>query len=354
MTAFRFFDGHNDLLYRLWSRHHGRVAHWRDGKGAFHLDLPRMEQAGYCGAFFAIWVPDQFDALVDVDALMQGAQFDLPLPNPVDQSFAQTVALNQASALIEIERLAPERFKICRSRNDLTGALAEGKVAAIMHMEGAEAIGPNLDQLHVWHQLGLRSLGPVWSRPTVFGDGVPFAFPSTPDRGAGLTALGKDLIAECDALGIIVDLSHLNEKGFDDVAAITKRPLVATHSNAHAVTPAARNLTDRQLSVIAETDGVVGLNFATAFLRSDGQKNADTPWDDMIRHLDHLLGILGQDNVVLGTDFDGAVVPDVVGDVTGLPAFANDLLDRGYGAELVDQVTSRNWIRFLEKALPNA
>lgn len=354
MSAHRFFDGHNDLLYRLWARGRSRTALWQDGVGAVHLDLPRMQSAGYCGAFFAVWVPDQFDAPISLDDAMTGGAFDLPLPKPVEQSFAQSVALTQASALFEIARLRPDAFQICRSVGDLTAAQAAGRIAAILHMEGAEPIGENLDQLHLWHHIGLRSLGPVWSRPTVFGHGVPFAFPSSPDRGDGLTRLGEDLIRECDGLGIIVDLSHLNEKGFDDVARLSTKPLVATHSNAHAVTAAARNLTDRQMAVIADTGGIVGLNFATAFLRPDGQKNADTGWDDMIRHLDHMIDILGEEGVALGTDFDGAMVPDVVGDVTGLPRFADELLTRGYGAELVQKIAYGNWMGFLERSLPSA
>ena len=126
---------------------------------------------------------------------------------------------------------------------------------------------------------------------------MPFAFPSTPDTGAGLTEAGKRLIRECNALKIMVDLSHINEKGFDDVAAISDAPLVATHSNAHAVTQSSRNLTDRQLAVIAESGGMVGLNYATSFLRRDGKQSADMDWTDVLAHLDHLLAKLGEDHV---------------------------------------------------------
>ena len=115
--------------------------------------------------------------------------------------------------------------------------MVRDRIAAVMHMEGAEAIGPDLDALHVLHAAGLRSLGPVWSRPTIFGHGVPFRYPGDPDTGPGLTPLGRDLVRACDELRILVDLSHLNAKGFDDVAALSTAPLVATHSNAHAVTP---------------------------------------------------------------------------------------------------------------------
>ena len=103
-----------------------------------------------------------------------------------------------------------------------------------MHLEGAEPIAADLDALYLFHDMGLRSLGPVWSRPTVFGHGVTFAYPSSPDSGPGLTDAGKDLLCVYNELGILFDLSHLNEAGFNDVAALTDAPLVATHSNAHA------------------------------------------------------------------------------------------------------------------------
>ncbi|TMV37733.1 peptidase, partial [Thioclava sp. BHET1] len=153
---------------------------------------------------------------------------------------AQGVALAMAGHLLWMERAAPEAFKICRTAAELRDCLARGVIGAVMHMEGAEAIDPGLDALYAFHEMGLRSLGPVWSRPTIFGHGVPFAFPSSPDTGPGLTAAGKDLIRACNSLKVMVDLSHLNEKGFDDVARISDAPLVATHSNAHRVTPSSR------------------------------------------------------------------------------------------------------------------
>ncbi|MEY8840506.1 dipeptidase, partial [Cribrihabitans sp. XS_ASV171] len=120
-----------------------------------------------------------------------------------------------------------------------------GRMAAIFHIEGAEAIDPDLHMLDVFHAAGLRSLGPVWSRPTLYGHGVPFRFPSGPDTGAGLTDLGLRLVRRCNELGIMLDLSHLNEAGFWDVARQSSAPLVASHSNAHAICPHSRNLTDR-------------------------------------------------------------------------------------------------------------
>jgi membrane dipeptidase len=167
--------------------------------------------------------------------------------------------------------------------------------------------------------------------------------------GGGLTEDGERLVAACNRLGIAIDLSHINEAGFWDIARLSDAPLIATHSNAHAVCPHTRNLTDKQLAAIAESDGMVGLNFAAAFLREDGKMDPDVPMEQMLRHLDHMLGILGEDRVGLGSDFDGAVVPKAIGDCAGLPVLQQAMADHGYGAELITKISHGNWLRVLHK-----
>jgi membrane dipeptidase len=147
----------------------------------------------------------------------------------------------------------------------------------------------------------------------------------------------------------MIDLSHLNEKGFDDVASLSDAPLVATHSNAHAVTPSTRNLTDRQLAMIRESGGMVGLNYATVFLRDDGRKATDCGWDPVMRHLDHLVDKLGEDHVGFGSDFDGAELPDVIGDVTGVQALIDEMRERQYGEDLIEKIAHKNWLALLER-----
>src|SRR4029077_15515627 len=189
------------------------------------------------------------------------------------------------------------RVRICRDVDDIEGALADGALAPVLHIEGAEAIQPEFTRLEVLHAGGLRSLGPVWSRPNAFGYGVPFRCPSSPDTGPGLTDLGKALVAECNRLRILIDLSHLNERGFWDVAALSNAPLVATHSNAHAITPHSRTLPARQLAAIGQSGGFVGVNFASSFLRPDGRQDKDTPLDLVIQHIEHMLAHAGEDGV---------------------------------------------------------
>jgi membrane dipeptidase len=349
MTAIPVFDGHNDILLRLY-RDPDRARLWLAGDGRGHLDLPRMRVGGFAGGLFAIYVPSPADpTLGSLDRLMDAPPYALPLPPPVPLTQAQPVALSMAGHLMGMARDSGGAFRLCHSRAEIDAAMAAGAIAGVMHMEGAEAIDDGLDALHVFHAMGLRSLGPVWSRPTVFGHGVPFAFPASPDHGPGLTDAGKRLVAECNALRILIDLSHLNAAGFEDVARLSRAPLVASHSNAHAVTPSSRNLTDRQLHQIRDSGGLVGLNFATVFLRADGRANPDMGWDAMLRHLDHLIGILGEGGVGFGSDFDGATVPVVLEDVAGLPRLLAALAEHGYDRALIERLAHRNWLDVLAR-----
>ncbi len=342
------FDGHNDFLLRLLRDPKNRDATWLTDTGQGHLDLPRMRQGGFAGGFFAIYIASP-EVRENIDDDMENPPYHLPLPDPIDVAEAQPVALAMAGHLKWMERSSEGGLRICRSVAEIRDCMATGVIAAIMHIEGAEAIGADLDALYLFHDMGLRSLGPVWSRPTVFGHGVPFAYPSSPDTGPGLTGAGKDLIALCNDLGIMVDLSHLNEAGFNDVAALSTAPLVATHSNAHAVTASSRNLTDRQLAMIRESDGMVGLNFATGFLNTDGKKADDRGFEPMLRHLDHLIDHLGEDRVGFGSDFDGAQVPAALHDAAGLGALRRALSQHGYDAALMTKLCHENWLAVLER-----
>ena len=232
---------------------------------------------------------------------------------------------------------------------DLKDSIKNNKISIILHIEGAEAISSNFDSLEILYSLGLRSIGPVWSRPNIFAHGVPFNFPSTPDTGPGLTSLGKELIKKCNNLNIVIDLSHLNEKGFWDVAKISNKPLVATHSNAHEICPHSRNLTNKQLQAIKDSDGIVGLNLATAFLRPDGKMEEDTDLENLLRHFDHLINFLGEDNVAIGSDFDGAKVPLKIKNLIGMNNLKEYLLNKGYSVDLIKKIFTENWLNFFYK-----
>ncbi len=308
-TPIPVFDGHNDMLLRF-ALHRERTPEQLfagDAKG--HIDLPRARAGGFAGGLFAVFPPplrgDGPPAPATVTERPPAAELAL---DP-----ARTSTVGMLSILLRLERAFPDDLAVCRSVAEIRAAMASGRIAAVMHIEGAEAIDPDLAMLDVLHAAGLRSLGLVWSRPNAFAHGVPFRFPSDGDIGPGLTEAGRALVRACNARRIMLDLSHLNERGFWDVAELSDAPLVASHSNVHALCASSRNLTDRQLDAVRDSRGLVGLNFATSFLRPDGAMRADTDLDALRRHLDALLEQLGEDGVALGSDFDGAVVPAAIG-----------------------------------------
>lgn len=344
----RVFDGHNDTLLRLASDPSGRAFDlFFEGGGEGHIDAVKAGAGGLAGGLFAIFPPSPRDAALS-DA-MRTAPYDLPLPVPLEWTAAAQATIEMASILFRLEARSDGMLRVCRTVREIESSMAAGALAAVLHIEGAEAIDPGLRMLDVLHAAGLRSIGPVWSRPNVFGHGVPMRFPSSPDIGPGLTDAGKNLVRRCNELRIMVDLSHLNEAGFDDVARLSDAPLVATHSNAHALSPVSRNLTDRQLGVIRASGGVVGLNFAAGFLREDGRMDEDTGLDVMLRHVEHLLHHLGEDGVALGSDFDGTTIPKPIGDAAGLPALLETFGRAGYDRALIEKIAWRNWLSVLRR-----
>jgi len=345
------FDGHNDVLLHLYLLERGgeRSFFIRNDQG--HIDLPRAREGGFAGGFFAVFVPADPSLPTSAEpAITQtGTGYEVRLAPTVDPAYAQRTAIAVTALLFRLEAESQGQVKVVRTTHELARCLRAGVLAAILHFEGAEAIDPNLDALEVFYQAGLRSLGIVWSRPNAFAHGVPFKFPHSPDTGPGLTDAGKELVRACNRLGIMLDLSHLNEQGFWDVASLSNAPLVATHSNVHALCPSTRNLTDKQLDAIKESHGIVGLNFGVSMLREDGDNEEDTPLDTMVRHIDYLVERLGIDCVGFGSDFDGAKIPRAIGDVTGLPRLVAALAVRGYDEVALRKITHENWLRVLRK-----
>lgn len=348
------FDGHNDALLRLHRRAGADpVTAFLEGEDKGQLDLPKAREGGFAGGLFAIFVP----STEKKNGAANAANSETTLPDApgaaaapgVDMTDAQRTVFAMAALLYRIEAQSEGRLRVCRDAGDIERCIEQDVLAAVLHIEGAEAIDANFELLDVLHAAGLRSLGPVWSRPNAFGHGVPFRCPSSPDTGPGLTDLGKALVSACNRLKILIDLSHLNERGFWDAAAISNAPLVATHSNAHAISPHSRNLTDRQLAAIRDSEGLVGVNFAISFLRPDGGRDRNTPIDLIIQHVAHLLEHVGEDGVGFGSDFDGAQIPAELGNAAGLQKLVQALYQRGFDGALIEKLCFRNWLRVLRR-----
>ncbi len=351
----RVFDGHNDVLSRLRSlaeRGGDPVGGFVDGAdnsgpggGPGHIDMARARSGGLAGGLCAIYISSGKSAPVTPDENGHHAE---PLASRLQRQPSLDMAMGMAAMALRIEQAGG--WSICRSTADIDAAMEAGQFAAVLHMEGCEPIDADLAALEVFYAAGLRSLGPVWSRNNIFGHGVPFAYPAHPDTGPGLTEAGRRLVTACNRMGMLIDLAHITEKGFWDVAQLSDQPLVASHSNVHAITPVARNLTDRQLDAISERKGLVGLNFAVGMLRVDGQENTDTPISDMIRHIDYLVDRIGIDCVGLGSDFDGAPIPAEIGDAAGLQKLVVGLQNAGYGDGDLAKICRENWLRILASA----
>jgi membrane dipeptidase len=354
------FDGHNDVLLALYDPEPGKARTFFTRSDIGHLDLPRAQAGNLAGGFFAVYVPKpkppatstkpaekEKPAFPGADSEDAGHTYSWPLPPPLEYPYALQYALGMIGLLYRIEAEAQGAARIVRTVADIDACRARGALAMILHLEGAEPIDPDLLTLPVFYAAGLRSIGMVWSRPNAFAHGVPFAFPAGPDIGPGLTEAGKRLVRDCNQLGIMLDLSHLNAAGFWDVARLSDAPLVATHSAVHAICASPRNLTDDQLDAIAASGGVVGINFHTGFLRADGRANLPTSLVEIVRHIDYVANRCGIDHVAFGSDFDGAPVPGDLADVAGLPRLMAALAAHGYDGAALAKIAHGNWLRVL-------
>jgi len=339
------FDGHNDTILEILR---GRNFFEKSDKG--HIDLPRAQKGGLGGGFFAVFVPSPrpMAGWPGLNSNPDGS-YHIPLPDPLEHRYARDFATKALRKLFALETDSKGAVKIVRTADELAQCLDDGTFAMILHFEGVEAIDTNLDSLHVFYQAGLRSVGITWSRPNAFGYGVPFAFPLGPDTGPGLTDAGKALVKECNQLGIMIDLSHLNEKGFWDVAELSNAPLVATHSNAHALAATPRNLTDKQLDAVKESGGIVGINYHIGFLRKDGRSDQETSYAEIVRHAAYIADRIGIDHVGLGSDFDGATMPQDLKDAAGLPKLMDALKEHGFDKKALKKIAHGNWVRVLKK-----
>ncbi|MGV8830726.1 MAG: dipeptidase [Devosia sp.] len=339
-----FFDGHNDTLLKLMEAKGDRATLFIEGMPEVDIDLPRAKAAGMAGGFFAMFPPPLKDTVATTPNYSKGE-----LPPELGLADAQASTMAMMGCALQIERAGG--MAICRSAAEIDAAGESGTLAAVLHIEGAEAIDTDFNALEVLYAAGLRSIGLVWSRANTYASGVPFRFPSDAEIGPGLSDAGKALVRSCNGMGVMIDLSHLNAAGFRDVAAISDKPLVATHSNVHAICAHSRNLMAWQLAAIAESGGIVGVNYATGFLRPDGQWLKNTEIEIMVRHVDALVAALGEDGVALGSDFDGAMLPAPIGDVTGVPKLLQALLDKGYGDELVRKIAMDNWRNMIARTI---
>lgn len=358
------FDGHNDTLTNLYipKRGQGRSFFTESKKG--QLDYPRAIKGYFKGGFFSIFTPTpetspEADDMYGFTITKNG--YKQTLRSQIDPIYAQSFTDAVIDLLNNLETKSDGKLKIVKSKNDLDNNLKNDIMSIVLHFEGAEAIDEDLSNLEKYYELGLRALGLVWSRPNAFGCGVHFEFPHTPDTGPELTVAGKSLVEECNRLGILVDLAHITEKGFWDVANLSSAPLVVTHADVYSLCPSTRNLTDEQIDAIGKSGGIIGVNFEPMSTSFNGKLLQKMSFDELVqqinkttlnqilRHVDYIVDRIGINHVAFGSDFDGADMPEDLKDVTGLPKLVNELKKNGYSDSEIDKITYKNWLRVLKQ-----
>jgi membrane dipeptidase len=284
-----------------------------------HVDLPRLKEGGVDCQVFAI----------------SSARDRTP-------PYALRTALDMIDVFYrECERNL-DAVQPVYSYDDILGAAEAGRVAAMLSIEGADVIEGRISMLSVFHRLGVRMVGLVHSLRNLLADGVGDA-----RTGGGLSELGVQAIEELDRLGMIIDVSHINDRGFWDVVDIAKGPIIASHSNSRAVCAHPRNMTDDMIKALAEKGGVLGMNFAPSFVHP-----TNPCVSTLVDHIDHILDLVGPDHVGLGSDFDGIPsTPVGLEDVTRMPNIAEELIERGYGKEDLKKILGLNHLRVIKKVI---
>ncbi|HUS69890.1 MAG TPA: dipeptidase [Anaerolineae bacterium] len=350
MSQLPVFDGHNDTLIDLYAPEEGEECSFFERSEKGHIDLPRAREGGLIGGLFGIFTPAppgsrERDREYGLTVTEEG--YRVKPRSAVDPRYSREFTAEVIDFAYGLEQKAEEEMALVRGHEDLEYNLQRGVLSVVLHLEGASAIKEDLSNLEEYYSKGVRSLGLVWSRPNVFGHGVPFMFPHSPDTGPGLTEAGRELVKECNHLGILIDLAHINERGFWDVAELSDAPLVVSHAGAHAICASTRNLTDEQIDAVGESKGLVGIIFAPSMTRADGKREEDIPVSGIVRHIAYVVERIGVDRVGLGSDFDGAQMPSELADVAHLPNLIQALRDRGYDHDSLEKIAYRNWFRVL-------
>ncbi len=347
--SMKIFDGHNDILNKL-TKPPGPLdpADFLDGGGG-HLDYPRAKEAGFAGGFFAVYPSNPPSVPIAEDrTVLSDEGYNITMAPPLEYDYAHGAVLKMINLINLIEKRSKGKFQVVKDSQTLDYCLDNDIIAAVLHLEGAEPILPSLENLDFFYEKGMRSLGITWSRPNAFGYGVPFKYPSSPDTGPGLTEAGKKLVKACNKLGVLIDLAHLNEKGFWETAELSDAPLVSSHTAASNLVPKARNLTDAQLKAVGESNGVVGIIFSVNDLNGAIRPKKDAPMSSIARHIYYIADLIGPEHVAFGSDLDGTIIPSEFGDVGGFPKLIKLLNEDGFSDQELEMICYKNWLRVLK------
>lgn len=236
-----------------------------------------------------------------------------------------------------------DRMSVCTNTAEIEKAIGENKLAALISVEGGEALQGRLSTLRMFYRLGVRSLGLTWNYRNELADGA-----WETSSGGGLSGFGRSVVSEMNRLGMLVDVSHISEKGFWDVIELSAAPVMASHSNSRSVCDHPRNLTDSQFEALKSKRGVAGINVNPFFLNNTGSASLD----DVIRHIEHFASLGGEDHIGLGCDFDGIeCTPSDVRGVEDVPRIFERLLSLNYKEEFVRKFAGGNMLRVFSEVI---
>ena len=357
-------DTHSDSL--AWPTRHGVDIGQRQEET--HMDLPRMREGNQNVQFFACFAS----------------------PGWIEKKKVVQVTLDYMDSFHTLMQNYPEQIEQATTADDVRRITDAGKLAGILCIEGGHSIDDDLSILRMYHRLGARYMTLTWNNTNNWADGV-----LDEPRHGGLNHFGKGVVREMNRLGMLVDISHVAPATFWDAIATTTKPVIASHSSAKAICAAPRNLEDDQIKAVADNGGVIGVNYEITFVGeayrtakdtvdeekveetkraekdhpadSGGLKNAlreideshDEKVDELskphyteiVDHIDHMVSIAGVDHVGLGSDFDGATMPEGMEDCTKVPLITDELLRRGYGESDVRKILGENFMRVMGEAL---
>lgn len=306
-----FFDFHCDTIGECYMQNKHLASN------DLHIDLQKSNSFEKYGQVFAVWIPDE-----------KRGEAAFSYYQAVRDCFYRECAENA-------EKILP-----CKTAADIETAFYAHKVAAVLSVEGGAVLGGDLEKLDALYRDGVRLMTLTWNDTNEIGNGC-FA-----ESKGGLTAFGKRVVQKMQSLNMLVDVSHLNERGFYDVAEYTDKPFLASHSDANIVDnpyAKARNLTDDQIKVLIARNGLIGINLCADFLGNNGQTGADA----VLRHLSHFLDLGAEQNLAFGCDYDGCTVHPSLNGLDKIPYLADFLLQHGIAQNLLEKIFFENGYRFL-------
>ena len=310
-AGMRLFDMHCDTLYRAYTE---KSTLFDD---SFHISFSKAGGISPYIQCLAVWIPDEY------------------------RGEAAWELFCGCRALLD-EQLAGNGITLCRDADDIRMVTESSGKGVILTVEGGAVLGGRIDRLSALYDMGVRMMTLTWNGRNELGDGIGEA------DDKGLTAFGKECVCEMERLGMIVDLSHAGEKLFRDVAAITKKPFVTSHSDSRSLGSHKRNLTDEQFRCLMERGGITGLNFCAEFLNND---KTNAKMYDIIRHAEHFLSLGGEKNIAMGGDFDGADIPSDMTGIESMPALY-ELFLLHFPEVTVNAIFFGNAYRFFTDMLP--